>query len=253
MKRKPKASFPEVDEALVHSLGDLLKRTFSPVKSVKRDLLILLLADVAPAFVATAPNGTTDGAAGSALLTELILQLGMDVDANRENLKRALVMGFYSARMPIRQLSDAAHCVSLRSTGAPLVGAAVLEQTFWKIPLPSDILEHIMSFTGTDLWWGRSKALELPRVTPDFRAYSIFCPPGPVRRLLQSVAYFDVTLLSFSTDDLIWIAWAGDVLNLRCKTSIRPLVVLLRRERRFLTTFRSAAVIRVGGLGDVLL
>lgn len=202
--------------------------------------------------MASAANGATDGAAGSALLTELIMQLGMDVEAKRESLKRALVLSLYLAHIPIRTLSDAALCVSLRSAGPPLGVAKIIDFTYNCIRLPRDILDKVREYTGEDLWWGRCTAAELPRATRGLRAYSTSCSSNSMLKLLHRIACFPTTQINFSTGDVAILSWTNQyTLNLRC-TSMRPLVVLLRRERRK-DAPRSAAVLRFGGLGDVLL
>lgn len=241
---------PAPDSTLLVCLESLLRRTFSPVRSVKRDLLILLSAGD-PVFAAA--NGSTDGAAGSALLTELIIQLGIDVEAKRESLKRAIILSLYLAHIPIRTLSDAAMCVSLRSTGAPLAVAGIVERTFMKIKLPTEVLKCVRDFAGEDLWWGRCQASSLPRATRCMRAFSTCCATvGATHKLLNRVVCYPITRLTFSTGDVVMLSWTtADTLSIRC-TCIRPLVVLLRRERRN-DAPRSAAVLRFGGLGDVLL
>lgn len=243
-----KVSLP--DDAFLRCLENLLRRTFSPVRSVKRDLLIILSAGTQ---VASAASGVMDGAAGSALLTELILQLGMDVEAKRESLKWALVLSLYLAHLPIRSLSNAALCVSLRSSGAPPAVAAVVDATVARLRLPTEVLVLVREFGGEDLWWGRTRAGPLPRARGTLRAYSTSAPPA-VHKLLHRVVCYPCTRIAFSTGDVAVAAWADDqpdTLCIRC-TSVRPLVALLRRER-CREAPRAAAVLRIGGLGDVLL
>lgn len=239
---------PPPDGALLKCLEELLRRTFSPVRSVKRDLVILLSTG---APVAAAANGATDGAAGSALLTELILQLGMDVEAKRETLKHAIILSLYLAHLPIRTLSSAALCVSLRSSGAPPAVAAIVSATVRCIGLPRELLDHVWVYSGDDLWWGRCETHGLPRARGALRAYSTSAV-GATQKLLRRVACFPFTRLTFSTGDVAVLGWtAMETLSVRC-TSMHPLVALLRRERRG-DAPRSAAVLRFGGLGDVLL
>lgn len=241
------------DRELLRRLVRVLRSTFVSVRTAKCEQTILLGHKDGEAVVSDATN-LIDGKAGSALLNELRMQLGVDVVLQREQLKRLLVLGLKSIQIPLRSVGlgpRAPLCASLRVCGHEPLEGRLLRLTLARTCLPEVLLERIEELSG-GFWWARRRwDGSLPLPTSKLRAFSADVPVS-LSRVLHKVACFPRTAFCFSDGSQVYVEWGpGEQLWMR-GTSLLPLVTLVRRERNAQRRPGAAEVLWIRGAGDVL-
>jgi len=196
-----------------------------------------------------------DGAAGSALLNEVRMRLGLDVVPQRERLKRLLVLGLHLLHMPARPVGGgprAPLCAKLRVCGHEPPEALLLSLTVRRWPaMPLDVARLVEEFAG-GFWWARRRwDGSLPTPTAKMHAFSADVPPKLVK-LFRRVASYPRCEFSFSEGSKVYVEWGpSDQLWMR-GTSLGPFVTLARCQRRAQRRPGAATVLSVRGAGDVL-
>ena len=225
------------------------------MRTAKCEQTIRLWRDKTASEAVSAAATCHDGAAGSALLNEVRMRLGLDVVAQREHLKRLLVLALRQLRIPVRVVgrgSRAPLCASLRVCCHEPPEEELLRRTLRLCPhFPSDVATKIEEFAG-GLWWTRRRwDGSLPVPTARLRAFSADVPQ-PLRKLFRRVACHPRTEFTFSSGAKVYVEWGpGDQLWMR-GTSLVPFLTLVRRERREQRRPGAALVMSVRGSGDVL-
>jgi hypothetical protein len=241
----------------------MLQHTFTSARTSKCEQTIRLSTRMSGAVLVE--SNPRDGAAGSALLTEMRMRLGLDVALQKEHLKVLLVCALCVAKFPLQaigstsrftflnlnSIGSSAHLFAkLRMSGERPSVDALLCLTWGRSNFPVEIIARVQEFAG-GMWWGRDMALGLPCPSEGIFAFSADIPRR-LKKHLKTLVCFPCTRFHFSTGIELWAEWAasGDQLWMRGKTLV-PLISLIRCERRGLARQGPAYVIHVRGLGDV--
>ena len=262
------------DKELLSRVVQLFRSTFSPIRTTKRNQTIRLSARAAGTLVEA--HNEWDGAAGSALLTEMRMRLGLRFFRRKEQLKKLIVVGLYLARIPLRAIGSASRvslstltamgssaqlCACLSSIGSDPPEELPLRLTFARAALPAELLRVISSYCG-GLWWARRALIvQLPPPSGSLQAFSADVP-RQLLRASRSLVCFERTVFSFSSGASVFAEWGPhNTLWMRGSTAHNTLwmrgstaaafVTLLRRERSLLTP-GPATVLCLRGVGDVL-
>lgn len=233
----------------------LLRTTFVSVRSAKCEQTIRLVSSESAAV--SGATALRDGAAGSALLNEVRMRLGIDVVEKREVLKRLLVMGLRELRMPLKSVGRgprAPLCASLCVSGCepPSSRLTVAHLRRGWHAVPPEVVERVLAFAG-GIWWARRRwDGNLPLPSSQIKAFSADVP-SKLQPLFKRVACFDRTEFSFSDGSVMYIEWGPSGQLWMRGTNLYPLVALLRCERQKQTRRTAASVLNVRGVGEVLL
>jgi hypothetical protein len=248
----------EPDErALLLRLVALLRSTFVPVRTAKCEQTIRLAQKEQLALTDAVSDATPtrDGAAGSALLNEVRMRLGVDVVPQREHLKRLLVIGLALLRMPVRPVGRgprAPLCASLRVCGRKPPEGVLLVKTLERSGrLPKELVKCLEEMAGGFWWARRNWDGSLPVPTSRLRAFSADVPSSLVK-VFHRVACFPRTEFSFSDGSVVYSEWGPSEQLWMRSTSLVPFVALLRCQRQAARRPGAAAVLSVRGAGDVL-
>lgn len=247
------------DQALLQRLMALLRYTFTAVRTANCEQTIRLTQkgpnDVAIGDAVSDATPTGDGAAGSALLNEVRMRLGLDVVPQRERLKQLLVLGLRILRMPVRSAGRgprAPLCASLRVCGQEPPEGRMLALTLRSLAcLPLELLIRIEEAAG-GFWWGRRRwDGSLPVPTSRLRAFSADVPSSLVK-VFHRVACFPRTEFNFSDGSKVYVEWGPSNQLWMRGTSLIPFVALVRCQRGSQRRPGAATVLSVRGAGDVL-
>lgn len=261
VRKNPRLPPPRVEEidptelGLLQQLIVLLKNTFVSVRTAKCEQTIRLVCNTTTSDAVSDATTSRDGAAGSALLNEVRMRLGLDVVQNRENLKRLLVLGLRQLRMPVRSVGHgprAPLCASLRVCGRDPPEARILTMTLrrWE-RIPMDVVERIEKIAG-GLWWARRRWDGcLPPPSSKMLAFSADVPQK-LLKLFRRVACHNRCEFTFSSGAKVYVEWGPSNQLWMRGTNLLPFVTLLRCERQAQRRPGAASVLSVRGAGDVL-
>jgi hypothetical protein len=249
------------EQQLLWKLVLLLRQTFIPMRRRAKHEQTILLSKKSAAVLEA--NPATDGLAGSALLTELRMRLGLDVAPCKEQLKVLLLQGLCIAKLPLWSLvgrkltlidirNESSVCASLKVSGQPPSIDALLTLTLSRSRLlPSELLIKVQDFAG-NLWWGRKLAVGgLPCLSEQLTGFSAKVPRTLVKSL-RSLVCFPCTHFSFSHGSDFFVQWDGEGELWMRGATVALFITLLRCERSDVCRQGPAAVFSVRGAGDVL-